>query len=108
MLIPQPAAPKADLAVASAVGDAGISTVGGAIANKPISLEMSSVSAGTTAPAAETTKKKGGSKLVFTGEDVDDEGEELSMEEVRMRVPRYWNMIKRAMEKKKDGESKKE
>ena len=109
MLIPQPAAPKAELAVASAVGDGGISgatAINGAPV-KPVTLEMPSAAAGTAAASTADTSKKKNVKLVFSGEEVDDSGEELSMEEVRMRVPRYWNMITRAMEKKNKESSEK-
>lgn len=105
VLIPQPAAPKAELAVASAVGDgSGISspTAIGANSAKPITLGVASAAAGSTAASTDASKKKANNKLVFCVEDVDESGEELSMEEVRMRVPRYWNLVTRALAKRKD------
>lgn len=106
VLIPQPAAPKAELSVASAVGGVGGLSTGAATGvntGKPISLGVSSSVAGSSASlSADALKKKGDSKLVFSGEDVDESGEELSMEEVRMRVPRYWNLFLRAMAKRNE------
>lgn len=87
--------------MASGISNAAL--IGGA-STKPITLEMPSAASGggaAAASSAETSKKKANIKLVFSGEEVDDAGEEMSMEEIRMRVPRYWNMITRAMEKKK-------
>jgi hypothetical protein len=105
MLIPQPAAPKVELAVASAVGEGGNSSTS-INASKPITLDVSSTSAAaTTTSTSEATKKKGNNKLIFSGEEVDKSGDELSMEEVRMRIPRYWNMITRALEKKENDSS---
>eukprot|EP00804_Cyclotella_cryptica_P006857 CCRYP_010971-RA/>CCRYP_010971-RA protein AED:0.41 eAED:0.41 QI:67/0.5/0.33/1/0.5/0.33/3/0/324 len=106
VLIPQPAAPKAELAVASAVGGGGGLSTGvasGSNPGKPITLGMPSSVAGTTAlPPADASKKKGDNKLVFSGEEADESGEELSMEEVRMRVPRYWNLVMRALTKRNE------
>ena len=85
-----------------ASGISNATSIGG-VNTKPITLEMPSAASGGAAAAssAETSKKKANIKLVFSGEEVDDAGEELSMEEIRMRVPRYWSMITRAMDKKK-------
>ena len=47
-------------------------------------------------------KKASKNKLVFMGVDVDEAGEELSMEELRMRVPRYWNKTVKALAKRKE------
>ncbi|KAL7511615.1 hypothetical protein ACHAXN_011987 [Cyclotella atomus] len=107
MLIPMPEAPKAELAVPSSVGGeaTAIGTLGSSAPVKPITLEMPSANNGEK--SEKDSKKKGNAtKLVFSGEDVDEKGEELSMEEVRMRVPRYWNMISRVMEKKKGNDKK--
>ena len=43
-------------------------------------------------------KKKGrGSNLVFSGEAADEDGRDMSAEEMRMKVPRYWTMVVRAV-----------
>lgn len=87
-VIPQPAAPKAQLTVASTVSasesQAGTAAVGLLL------------SAGTTSlnPSVPQTKKSGG--LVFDGKDLDGNGQEISMEEKRMKVPSYWNRCLRA------------
>jgi len=91
-MIPQPVAPKADLAVASTVVEGGASA-----AAKMVGLVPSAKSA--SAGNAKDGAKKKGSNLVFEGDGVDEQGEELSMEEVRMKVPRYWTLVVRALTK---------
>lgn len=100
VLIPQPAAPKAELAVASSVGDGGMVGSSESI-KKPITLEMMPAANGGETKAESKKKVNNNNKLVFSGEEVDEAGVELSMEEVRMRVPRYWNMISRLLEEKR-------
>jgi hypothetical protein len=102
-LIPQPLAPSADLAVASTVVvDGGVTNTNAVgltaqSSNKPLLV------VGNTAGKDETKKSGGasGSNLVFSGGELDDNGEELSMEEIRIKVPRYWNMVLRALTSKK-------
>mmetsp|Transcript_17370 Transcript_17370/g.36685 ORF Transcript_17370/g.36685 Transcript_17370/m.36685 type:complete len:369 (-) Transcript_17370:281-1387(-) len=111
VMIPQPPAPKSELAVASSVGDAGAgvaptaTAIGAAGAPGKSNLVSISTKVGTTAassaPANGTDSgKKTNTKLVFSGDEIDEQGDELSMEEMRMRVPRYWNLIVRAMTKR--------
>lgn len=97
-LIPQPLAPSADLAVASTVVVDGITTtntVSKLVGPKSLSVVGNAV--------REDTKKSGasGSNLVFSGGEVDEQGEELSMEEIRIKVPRYWKMVLRAFTSQK-------
>lgn len=109
VLIPQPSAPKVEVAVASAVGSVipAASSIGG---SKPTAINIKPVQSATNLPttgggtAATTSnlKKDSKNKLVFLGEDVDEAGEELSMEELRMRVPRYWNATVKALTKRKE------
>lgn len=110
LLIPQPSAPKVEVAVASAVGGAGIpmaSAIGSSV-SKSTAINIKSVlslsTSGNPNGAATTSnsKKDSKNKLVFLGEDVDEAGEELSMEELRMRVPRYWNKTVKALAKRKE------
>ncbi len=103
MLIPQPAAPKAELAVASAVGD------GGGVSLSAPTMAASNATSAKAAPislpvatANEASKKKSNNKLVFSGEDLDENGEELSMEELRMRVPRIWVSVAKALTKRNE------
>jgi hypothetical protein len=49
------------------------------------------VAGGATASGAATASKG----LVFAGSAVDEDGDEMSMEELRMRIPRYWTSIVR-------------
>ena len=120
LLIPQPSAPKVEVAVASAVGanagGGGISLDTAAVLPTAINLKsvqsvtnngITSTTTTTTAAAATTsstakkdTKTK--NKLVFQGEDVDESGEELSMEELRMRSPKYWKETVKALERRKE------
>lgn len=90
-MIPQPVAPKADLAVASTVVE-----VGGASVTAKVGLLAS------TKPSSEPKEetKKGKNSLVFDGEGMDEEGGELCMEEMRMKVPRYWTLVVRALSAK--------
>lgn len=100
VLIPQPSAPKVEVAVASAVGAAaGISSpsaIGNSSVTKPTAINIKPTI------QSSATKKDSKNKLVFLGEDVDEAGEELSMEELRMRVPRYWNKTVKALAKRKE------
>lgn len=82
-LIPQPVAPNANLAVASTVvvGDGSASSVGGVTSMKVGGGASSSIMSTPT-----TGSSKG---LVFGGGLVDENGEEMSMEEMRMRLPRF-------------------
>ena len=77
-MIPQPVAPKTDLAVASTV-------VEGATTVSKIGLAPSAkTSVGTSNTATNDDTKKKGSSLVFSGDGVDEQGQELSMEEMRL------------------------
>ena len=109
-LIPQPLAPSADLAVASTVVLDGNTTstasklVGLTTASSQSTKPLSSIIGGNATVKEDTTNKKsggGGSNLVFSGDEVDEQGEELSMEEIRIKVPRYWNMVLRALTSQK-------
>jgi len=86
-LIPQPLAPKADLAVASTV----VTSEGNAAAPAVTVLLANN---GTEA------KKNVGNEVVFAGGEMDEEQEELSMEEKRMQVGRYWNLVVKALAKR--------
>mmetsp|Transcript_5683 Transcript_5683/g.12905 ORF Transcript_5683/g.12905 Transcript_5683/m.12905 type:complete len:330 (+) Transcript_5683:146-1135(+) len=91
-MIPQPVAPKADLAVASTVVEgASTAKILGLAPAKPTSVVNTS---------KDDTKK--GNSLVFAGDTVDEQGEELSMEEMRMKVPRYWTLVVRALAKQNE------
>ena len=77
-MIPQPVAPKTDLAVASTV-------VEGATTVSKIGLAPSAkTSVGNSNTATNDDTKKKGSSLVFSGDGVGEQGQELSMEEMRM------------------------
>ena len=77
-MIPQPVAPKTDLAVASTV-------VEGATTVSKIGLAPSAkTSVGNSNTATNDDTKKKGSSLVFSGDGVDEQGQELSIEEMRM------------------------
>jgi hypothetical protein len=94
MLIPQPSAPSADLAVASTVVVDGVTNTN--TASKLVGLTaQSSKSLSIIGNAVkEDTVRSGiasGSNLVFSGGEVDDQGDELSMEEIR--ITRYWNKV---------------
>ena len=80
-MIPQPVAPTADLAVASTVVSEGASN-----ASKVIGLAPSIKPTSTSNSTKDDTKKKS-SNLVFSG--VNDEGVEISMEELRMKSKGY-------------------
>ena len=80
-MIPQPVAPTADLAVASTVVSEGASN-----ASKVIGLAPSIKPTSTSNSTKDDTKKKG-SNLVFSG--VNDDGVEVSMEELRMKSKGY-------------------
>ncbi|KAL7537586.1 hypothetical protein ACHAWF_005826 [Thalassiosira exigua] len=110
-LIPQPAVPSAGLAVASAVAEGGTGVAGGAAgttgatsaAGAKLAAGLAAATRGTSASGAaageDSKKKKSSSGLVFAGEGMDEAGMELSMEEERMRVPRYWTLVVRALTK---------
>jgi len=103
VLIPQPSAPKVEVAVASAVGGAGISSpsaIGSSSVTKPTAINIKPVMQ--TPTTTSNLKKDSKNKLVFLGDDVDEAGEELSMEELRMRAPRYWNKTVKALAKRKE------
>lgn len=119
MLIPQPAAPPTNLAVASAMsmggaiptlttGIGGAGAVAAVASSIGVSLATKVGGATTAAPSitvastADDTgkKKKSKNKLVFAGDTMDEHGEEASMEELRMRVPRYWNLVVKALAKR--------
>lgn len=107
-LIPQPLAPSADLAVASTVVvDGGVTNTSSTTASKLVGLTAQSSNKPLlvvgNAVKDDTKKASGasGSNLVFSGGELDDNGEELSMEEIRIKVPRYWNMVLRALTSKK-------
>ncbi|KAL7439550.1 hypothetical protein ACHAXM_006767 [Skeletonema potamos] len=107
VLIPQPSAPKVEVAVASAVGGAGIpmaSAIGSSVA-KPTAINIKPALSTSSHPNGATStsnlKKESKNKLVFMGEDVDEAGEELSMEELRSILPRYWNETVKALAKRK-------
>jgi len=93
-LIPQPLAPKADLAVASTVvtseGTTAIPAVTVLLANNTT----------TTTNGTEVKKNGGGNEVVFAGGELDEEQEELSMEEKRMQVGRYWTLVVKALAKR--------
>lgn len=78
-MIPQPVAPKAELAVASTV-------VEGATTSKVIGLAPVKAASSTAGNSTKSEPKKKGSNLVFAGDEMDEEGEELSMEELRMKA----------------------
>ena len=80
-MIPQPVAPKAELAVASTVVE-GATTTSKVIGLAPV--KAASSTAGNTKTKSELKKKT--SNLVFSGDDMDEDGEELSMEELRMKA----------------------
>ncbi len=94
MMIPQPMAPSANLAIASSGvildGDGGTASMlglglsGGGGGNRP---------AAAIVPEGGSTSASRG--LVYAGTSVDENGDEMSMEEMRMRIPRYWNSIVR-------------
>ena len=77
---------------------------GGAITKVSVGLIPTAISStgGTksTTSSISETKKKSSSGLVFMGDTMDEGGEELSMEELRMRVPRYWTLVVRALAKR--------
>jgi len=85
-MIPQPCAPNAQLAVASTVVE-GI---------KPMVGLTPAVKHVVSVP---NTTRNGSNGLVFACEEMDEDGDEFSMEEVRMRVPRYWSLVVRALAK---------
>ncbi len=106
-MIPQPAAPSADLAVASAVvaavggdGGGGAGGGGGGNAASMLGIGLAAVAPGgggragaaVAGGATAATTSKG---LVFAGSAVDEDGDEMSMEELRMRIPRYWTSVVR-------------
>lgn len=106
VMIPQPTAPKVEVAVASSVGSVipTASSIGSSLA-KPTAINIKPVQSTTIIPtgtSATSNLKESKNKLVFSGEDVDAAGEELSMEELRMRVPRYWNSTFKALVKRKE------
>ncbi len=93
ILIPQPSAPSADLAVASTVVVDGITTMNTASklvgltaqSSKTLSIVGNAMKEDTVGSGAASR-----SNLVFSGVEVDDQGNELSMEEIR--ITKYWNM----------------
>ncbi|KAL9181267.1 hypothetical protein ACHAXT_010072 [Thalassiosira profunda] len=87
-LIPQPAAPTARLAVASTV----VEGAGGAAR---VAVGLSAKAPGASSASGEGKKKSHG--LVFAGDRTDEGKDELSMEEMRMQVPRYWTSVVRAL-----------
>lgn len=96
-MIPQPVAPNASLAVASAV----VTTEGaGSVAATKLALGAAATKASAISTSSSVAKKKNSSGLVFAGDTVDGEGEELCMEEIRMQVPRYWTLVIRALAKR--------
>ncbi len=98
MMIPQPMAPSADLAIASSgviVDGEGV-TGSGMASMLGIGLSGGGVGGARTAASVvvpddvATAASRG---LVFAGTSVDECGDEMSMEELRMRIPRYWNSV---------------
>ena len=98
-MIPQPLAPNANLAVASAVVTTdGSSGIGVPSAKLAVGLGAQKSAVPSTSNVTNDMKKKSNG-LVFAGETVDENKDELSMEEVRMQVPRYWTLVVRALAK---------
>lgn len=91
-MIPQPSMPNAQLAVASTVVEGGVSTTTKIVGLTPT---VNPSAAKVSNQDAVTTSKKNGNGLLFAGEAVDEEGQDVSMEEMRMKVPRYWTLIVR-------------
>lgn len=102
-MIPQPLAPSANLAVASTVvnSDSGTNS-------SPAKLIGTTITTSAAAAAKsssnnnnnETKKKKSSSGLVFSGDVMDEAGDELCMEELRMQVPRYWTLVVKSLAKR--------
>ena len=84
VLIPQPIAPSANLAVATTVASA-VDINGGN--NLVTSMKVGLSGTLSLTGAATTTATNNG--LVFPGIAVDENGDEMSMEEIRMRLPRF-------------------
>ncbi|KAL3772101.1 hypothetical protein ACHAW5_004939 [Stephanodiscus triporus] len=94
-LIPQPAAPCANLAIASAVSTAAAAIEGGGVGGggtATVGVSVSTIAAATATAATTTATSKG---LVYSGMSIDEGGDEMSMEETRMRMPRYWTSVLR-------------
>ena len=96
MMIPQPMAPSADLAVASS----GVVVDGDGVSGGTASMLGLGLSGGGGNRPAAIVPPDGGSTsasrgLVYAGTSVDEFGDEMSMEEMRMRIPRHWNSIVR-------------
>jgi len=89
--LPQLVAPSANLAVASTVAS---TTNDGSLSVPDVKVSLTS---------KEGNAKKWGSDVVFGGGEMDVDREELCMEEKRMMVGRYWNLVVRALVKR-DGQ----
>ena len=94
-MIPQPSMPNTQLAVASTVVEGGVPTTTKIMGLDPLANSTAAKVSNQTDSAA--TPKKQGSGLLFAGDSLDEEGDDMCMEEMRMKVPRYWTSIVRAL-----------
>lgn len=85
-MIPQPVAPSANLAVASTVASSVDVNGGNLVTSMKVGLSGTLSSVLTAGATAATAANNG---LVFPGVAVDENGDEMSMEEIRMRLPRF-------------------
>ena len=87
-LIPQPVAPSANLAVASTVASS-VDVNGGNLLVTSMKVGLSGTLSSVLTSAAATIATAANNGLVFPGVAVDENGDEMSMEEIRMRLPRF-------------------
>ena len=90
-VIPQPALPAAQVSVASTIAHA--SAIGDGQA--AVSLSTSGSAVASSNPAPPPARSSGG--LVFDGKAVDVDGAEMSLEELRTKVPSCWSRCIRAL-----------
>ena len=87
-LIPQPVAPSANLAVASTVASS-VDVNGGNLLVTSMKVGLSGTLSSVLTSGAATIATAANNGLVFPGVAVDENGDEMSMEEIRMRLPRF-------------------